>query len=168
MSAPSLLIVMGVAGSGKSTTAALLSERLGWPWRDADTFHPPANIEKMSRGVPLTDQDRWPWLDAIGAWMDDRTAAGEQGIVTCSALKRIYRDRLIAGRPGARLVHLVGSRDLIGERMAARQDHFMPPALLDSQFAALEAPDPDEGVLSVKVDRPPEEVVAWIVAAFRL
>jgi gluconokinase len=165
---PSALIVMGVAGSGKTTTASLLSERLGWSYRDADTFHPQANIEKMSRGEALTDDDRWPWLAAIGAWIDDHLARGESTVVTCSALKRVYRDRLVSGRPQAHLVHLVGAKDLIAGRMGARLDHFMPLDLLDSQFATLEPPAPDERVLSVPVTRTPAEVVGTIVDALGL
>lgn len=160
---PSALIIMGVAGSGKTTTASLLSERLGWSYRDADSFHPPANIEKMSRGDALGDEDRWPWLAAIGAWIDDHLARGESTVVTCSALKRIYRDRLVTGRPQAHLVHLVGEKRLIAGRMGARLDHFMPLDLLDSQFATLEPPAPDERVLSVPVTQTPAEVVGAIV-----
>ena len=165
---PSALIIMGVAGSGKTTTAALLGERLGWPYRDADSFHPPANIEKMSRGEALTDEDRWPWLGAIGAWIDDHLARGESTVVTCSALKRSYRDALVGNRPRAHLVHLVGEKSLIAGRMGARRDHFMPLGLLDSQFATLEQPAADERVLSVSVTRTPDEVVGMIVASLGL
>ena len=165
---PSALIIMGVAGSGKTTTAALLGERLGWPYRDADSFHPPANIEKMSRGEALTDEDRWPWLAAIGAWIDDHLARGESTVVTCSALKRSYRDALVRNRPRAHLVHLVGEKSLIAGRMGARRDHFMPLGLLDSQFATLEQPAADERVLSVPVTQTPDEVVDAIVTALGL
>jgi gluconokinase len=163
-----VVVIMGVSSSGKTTTASLLSESLGWPFRDADSFHPPANVEKMSRGVPLNDSDRAPWLAAIAAWIQTRIAMGETGIVTCSALKRAYRDALMAGRPGARLVHLVGDRTLIGERMARRKNHFMPTSLLDSQFAALEPPTPDENVLSVPVSTSPTRVVGLIIAQLGL
>lgn len=166
--APCAVIVMGVAGSGKSTTASLLSERLGWSYRDADSFHPPANIEKMSRGEALADEDRWPWLAAIGGWIDDHIARGESTVVTCSALKRSYRDALVAGRPRAHLVHLVGDKSLIAARMGSRLGHFMPLDLLDSQFATLETPDRDERVLSVPVTQRPEEVVRMIVTALGL
>ncbi len=165
---PSALVIMGVAGSGKSTTAALLSERLGWSYRDADSFHPPANIEKMSLGQALTDEDRWPWLEAIGDWIDERLATGECVVVTCSALKRVYRDRLVGSRPKARLVHLVGTKELIASRMQARESHFMPFQLLDSQFATLEAPSTDERVISVSVTHSPDQVVDQIIAAFGL
>jgi carbohydrate kinase (thermoresistant glucokinase family) len=168
MSAPSpaplsVLVLMGVSGSGKSTTGALLAGRLGWPFRDADSFHPPENIEKMSRGSPLTDADRAPWLAAIAAWIDERLAMGERGIVSCSALKRAYRDAILSGRPGVRLVFLKGDKALIAQRMAARLDHFMPTALLDSQFATLEEPGPDERPLVVPVAPQPGEVVASIL-----
>ncbi len=165
---PFALVIMGVAGSGKTTTATLLSERLGWSFRDADSFHPPANIEKMSRGEALTDEDRWPWLEAIGAWIDDHIAAGKSTVVTCSALKRSYRDVLVGDPPRAHLVHLVGSRDLIAGRMGSRLGHFMPLGLLDSQFATLEQPGADERVLSVPVTATPDEVVATIIASLGL
>lgn len=153
------IVVMGVAGSGKSTVGALLAERLGWPFRDADEFHPPENVAKMSAGAPLTDEDRWPWLAAIGAWIDGRRAAGGHCVVTCSALKRVYRDRLIGGRAGVRLVYLDGSQALIEARMKARRNHFMPPALLASQFAALEPPEADEYPLRLPIDGTPERMV---------
>jgi carbohydrate kinase (thermoresistant glucokinase family) len=154
---------MGVSGCGKSTTGALLAGRLGWPFRDADSFHPPENIEKMSRGTPLTDEDRAPWLAAIAAWIDGRLTTGERGIVSCSALKRAYRDAILGSRGGVRLVFLKGDKALISTRMAARLDHFMPPALLDSQFATLEDPTPDERPLVVPVSPQPGEVVETIV-----
>lgn len=155
-----LVLVMGVSGAGKSTVGGLLAERLGTAFADADSFHPPANIAKMSRGEPLTDDDRWPWLDAIGAWVDARHAAGLGGVVTCSALKRVYRERLRAGRPMLRLLHLAGDPALIGARQAARPDHFMPASLMASQFATLEAPGEAEGAIVLSVVPPPEEIVA--------
>ena len=160
---PSVLVLMGVSGCGKTTTGALLAGRLGWSFRDADSFHPPQNIEKMSRGTPLTDEDRAPWLSAIAAWIDGRLAAGERGIVSCSALKRAYRDAILGGRPGVQLVFLKGDKALVATRMAARLDHFMPPALLDSQFATLEEPAPDENPLVVPVSPQPGEVVEFIL-----
>lgn len=165
---PSAVVIMGVAGSGKTTTATLLSERLGWPYRDADSFHPPANIEKMTRGEPLADEDRWPWLEAIGGWIDDRLAAGSYAVVTCSALKRAYRDVLVGDRPQVRIVHLVGTKELIASRMEARKSHFMPLQLLDSQFATLEPPEAGERVLAVSIDQTPEGVVQEIVDALGL
>ncbi len=162
-----VVLIMGVSGCGKSTTGERLAGRLGWIFRDADSFHPPANVEKMSRGVPLDDDDRAPWLAAIAAWMDERSAAGEAAVVTCSALKRRYRDVLIGRRDFVKLVHLVGEKALIAERMARRTDHFMPPALLDSQFAALEAPGDDEKPLNVPITLDPDAVVERIADALR-
>lgn len=157
-----LVLVMGVSGAGKSTIGSLLAARLGVPFADADDFHPAANVAKMSAGQPLTDADRWPWLDAIGAWMDGRIPGG---VVTCSALRRRYRDRLLAARPHVRLLHLEGDAGLIGTRQAARPDHFMPPSLMASQFAALEAPGPEEGAIILSVVPPPNAIVAAALAA---
>lgn len=168
MSGPLVLVVMGVAGSGKTTTARNLSKALGWPYRDADEFHPAANIAKMTRGEALTDVDRAPWLAAIAAWIDQNLAAGTSAIVTCSALKRAYRDVLAGGRPGVRMIHLVASQSLIAGRMAARKHHFMPTSLLDSQFAALERPAPDEHVLDVSVEQSPKAVVQDILTRLGL
>ncbi len=162
MSKP-LVLVMGVSGAGKSTVGSLLAARLDVPFADADSFHPPANIGKMSRGEPLTDDDRWPWLDAIGAWLDAQGAAG--GVVTCSALKRVYRDRLLDGRRAVRLLHLSGDPALIGARQAARPDHFMPASLMASQFATLEAPGEEEGVITLSVAPAPETIVEAALAA---
>jgi gluconokinase len=145
-SAP-ILIVMGVAGTGKSTVAGLLAERLNWEFQEGDALHPPANVAKMSAGIPLTDDDRWPWLDAIGAWIKEKTQRGEPGILTCSALKRSYRDRLRG--PNVIFVFLNGASEVIAARMARRADHFMPPALLNSQLATLEPPAADENVLTI-------------------
>jgi gluconokinase len=160
---PSIVLVMGVSGSGKTTVGALLAGRLGWPYAEADAFHPRANIEKMAAGHPLTDADRVPWLRAIGAWIDDRLATGAHGVVTCSALKRSYRDML--RRPGVCMVYLRGSRELIAARLTARHGHFFQPALLDSQLAALEEPAPDEDALVVDIDATPAGVVDRIIGA---
>jgi gluconokinase len=151
-----ILIVAGVAGSGKTTVGALLAGRLRWRFADADTFHPAANVEKMREGVPLTDADRKPWLRAITGWMDERIAAGQSAVVTCSALKRAYRDELLAGRPSATLVFLQVSRTVLEQRLMARPGHFFPGTLLDSQLAALEPPAPDERVHTVLAEPDPE------------
>ncbi len=155
-----IIVIMGVASSGKTTVAAGLAERLGWAFRDADSFHPPANVAKMSAGTPLVDADRWPWLDAIVGWMNECADRGENGVVTCSALRRAYRDRLRTSRAAIRLVHLKGSQELLAARIAARQAHFMPPALLASQFATLEEPGADEGAITIGVEHAPERIIA--------
>jgi gluconokinase len=160
---PAVLVVMGVSGSGKSTIAAMLAHRLHWVYEDADWLHPQSNIDKMRHGEPLTDADRWPWLKAIAAWIDQTRLAGRHGIVACSALKRAYRDILIGERGDVGLVFLKGDRDLIARRMAARDDHFMPTSLLDSQFAALEEPTADEHPIVVSIAPHPRQIVDAIV-----
>jgi gluconokinase len=167
-SAPLVIVLMGVAGCGKSTVGVQLAEALGWPFRDADGFHPQANIDKMRSGVALEDADRWPWLDAIAAWIDERRARGEPGIVSCSALKRAYRRRIVGPREHVRLVHLAGSKELIAARLAARTGHFMPASLLASQLGALEPPAADECAVVVDIAAPPAEIVAAIIAALGL
>ncbi|MET7681798.1 gluconokinase [Streptomyces sp. NPDC005423] len=154
---------MGVAGTGKTTIGPLLAARLGVPYAEGDDFHPQPNIAKMSAGVPLTDDDRWPWLDAIGSWAHARAGLG--GVVSCSALKRSYRDRLRAAAPGVVFVHLTGDRALIEGRMAHRRGHFMPTALLDSQFATLQPLAVDEAGVAVDVTGGPEEITARATAA---
>lgn len=160
---PHVVVVMGVAGTGKTTIGPLLAARLGVPYAEADDFHPPANIHKMTAGTPLTDDDRRPWLDAIGEWAHGRAGLG--GVVSCSALKRSYRDRLRAAAPDVVFVHLTGDRALIEDRMAHRQGHFMPTALLDSQFATLQPLEADETGVAVNVSGTPEEITARAVAA---
>lgn len=160
---PSMLVLMGVSGVGKTTTGKRLARALGWSFRDADEFHPAANVAKMSAGIPLTDEDRWPWLATIGHWLDVQRAHGGKAIVTCSALRRTYRDKLFDGRPDVRLVFLKGSKGLIADRLGRRSGHFMPPALLDSQFATLEEPTRDEHAIVVNVALPPSRVVAEIM-----
>ena len=159
------IVVMGVSGAGKSTVGQVLAARLGCPFRDADSFHPSANIVKMSRGEPLTDTDRWPWLIAIADWIEERRIAGDIGVVTCSALKRAYRD-LITQRQRAdvRLVYLKGEFELIAARLAARKGHFMPPALLKSQFDALEEPAADERAIMVPIDAAPDAIAHRVLA----
>jgi gluconokinase len=158
-----ILVVMGVSGSGKSTIAQRLAAAEGWPVLEGDAFHPPANVAKMASGTPLTDEDRWPWLRAIAAAIDADRARGESAVVACSALRRAYRDILIGERPDVRLVYLKGSQALISERMQARKGHFMPPALLDSQFQTLEEPGPDENPITVEIGGAPDEIVRAIL-----
>ena len=165
---PAVIVVMGVASSGKTSLGERLARHLGWPFRDADSFHPPENVAKMSGGTPLDDDDRKPWLAAIAAWIDDLRATGRNGIVTCSALKKRYRDVIVGDRPDVALVYLKGSRELIGQRMAARQHHFMPPALLDSQFAALEEPGADERPLVMPVDLLKAEIETQVLGQLGL
>jgi gluconokinase len=160
---PLVIVLMGVSGCGKSTTGAALSRRLGWPFRDADSFHPSGNVAKMSRGVPLTDEDRWPWLAAIAQWIDERCEAGEPGIVSCSALKRAYRSRIVGARRGVRLVYLKGDVPLIEQRLRGRKHHFMPASLLESQFAVLQEPGVEEGPLIVSIAMSPRRVVGAII-----
>jgi gluconokinase len=163
-----VLVIMGVSGSGKTTIATLLCERLHWELADADSFHSAANVAKMSRGIPLTDDDRWPWLQAIAAWIDSVRAAGRHGVIGCSALKRSYRDILIGGRKDVRLVYLKGDIDLIAQRMKLRHGHFMPVALLQSQLDTLEEPGPDEHPITVSIDADPPAIVTEIIARLRL
>ncbi len=153
------VVVMGVAGTGKSTVARALAERLGWPFGEGDDLHPAANVAKMAAGIPLEDADRWPWLDAIAAWTAEQAAAGNSTIVTCSALRRTYRDRLRAAAPGTVFVHLVGSPALLAERMTARKDHFMPTSLLGSQLETLEPLEADEPGFTVDVELPAAAIV---------
>ncbi|WP_405029793.1 gluconokinase [Methylobacterium sp. BE186] len=167
-SAPRILVVMGVSGSGKSTVAACLAERLGWACVDGDSFHSPDHVARMRAGHALDDVDRAPWLRAVAAWIGERLAAGQTGIVACSALKRAYRDVLVAGRAEVRIVHLDGSRARVAERIAERRGHFMPAALLDSQFAALEPPGPDEDAIVVGIEDPPDAIAEAIVARLGL
>jgi gluconokinase len=158
-----ILIVAGVSGSGKSTVGARLASRLSWPFADADRFHTAANIAKMRAGIPLTDEDRRPWLRVIGAWMDERIARGDSAVVTCSALKRSYRDQLLDGRPDARMVFLAVDREVLARRLAARHGHFFPGQLLGTQLDALEPPQPDERVLTVVPADNPETTVDSII-----
>jgi gluconokinase len=160
-----IVVVMGVSGCGKTTVAAGLARRFGWMLLEGDAFHPPANISKMKQGIPLTDEDRWPWLQAIADRADALRAEGKSAAVACSALKRAYRDVLIGGRPDTVLLYLRGSKDLIAARMAQRKGHFMPTALLDSQFATLEEPGPDEHPVIIDIGAPPEAVIEQAVKA---
>ena len=159
-----VVVVMGVSGSGKSTVASLLAERLGCAFQDGDHLHPPENVEKMRSGTPLTDADRLPWLEAIARRIDGWQGGGEAGVVTCSALKRSYRDIIMGRRPDAHLVYLKGSRALIHGRLMARTSHFMPVGLLDSQLAVLEEPAEDESPIVVDIGPAPAQVVNEIVS----
>jgi gluconokinase len=156
---PCALVVMGVSGSGKSTIADRLAERLGWTYEDGDRFHPASNVAKMSAGQPLTDEDRWPWLQAISDEIDRICRAGERAVIACSALKRAYRDVLVHGRGDVRIVFLNGTRQLIANRLAVRTGHFMPPGLLDSQFKTLEPPEASENPVIVSIDAPVDAIV---------
>jgi len=160
-----IILLMGVSGSGKSTIGALLAERLACEFQDGDRFHPPSNVEKMHRGIPLADADRLPWLEAIAAWIDAARAAGKPAVVACSALKRRYRNILIGKHADVRLVYLKGDEALIAGRMAHRKGHFMPQGLLRSQFEALEEPGPEEKPIIVEIDRSPDEIVEEIVGS---
>ncbi|MGN6573975.1 MAG: gluconokinase [Pseudolabrys sp.] len=160
------IVVMGVSGCGKSTVGVRLARKLGREFLEGDTFHPAANVEKMSRGVPLDDADRLPWLKATAAAIDDARHSGGKVIVTCSALKRSYRAILAAGHDDVAFVYLKGSQDLIAQRLAGRAGHFMPPKLLDSQFAALEEPGADEDSIVMTVERAPDQIADDIAAMF--
>jgi len=162
-----VVLVMGVAGAGKSTVGARLAADLGWAFLDGDDLHPAANIAKMSAGVPLTDADRTPWFVAIGDRIDGWAVSGTPGVVASSALRRAYRDGLRAGRPQIELVYLAGGRDLLTTRLAQRTGHFMPPALLDSQIATLEPPGAEERPIEVDISLPLEHQIADVIAALR-
>ena len=158
---------MGVSGSGKSTIGAMLAQQLGWDFEDADNLHPAANIDKMRSGIPLTDEDRWPWLAAVAAWIDAVRSRKGHAVMACSALKRRYRDLLIGGRADVRLIYLRGDEDLIAQRITARRGHFMTASLLRSQFEDLEEPVAQENALVVSIDDQPGTLVKDIVAALR-
>jgi gluconokinase len=168
MPSPMFVIVMGVSGSGKTTVAKGIADRMHWRFKEGDELHPKANVEKMARGEPLTDEDRWPWLDAIGRWLDECAAAGESAVLTCSALRRTYRDRLRSGRPGVRFCHVVASPDLIRERLEHRRGHYMPASLLPSQLATLEDLDDDEPGVTVSAEGEPADVLAAALHALGL
>ena len=166
--APAAVIVMGVSGCGKSTIGALLALRLRWEFEDADWLHPASNVDKMHSGIPLTDEDRWPWLKAVAGWIDKTRRSGMHGVVACSALKRSYRDILIGDRGDVRLVYLKGDEALIARRIAIRHEHFMPRSLLHSQFEALEEPGPDEKPITISIEPQPPEIVARILSAMKM
>ncbi|MCJ2121251.1 gluconokinase [Methylobacterium sp. J-077] len=163
-SAAQVLVVMGVSGSGKSTIGALIAEKLGWIFVDGDSFHTPEHVAKMHAGHALDDEDRAPWLARIAVWIRHRLEAGESGVVVCSALRRAYRDVLTHGSRHVHIVYLDGDRALVARRLAERHGHFMSPRLLDSQFAILETPGPDERPITVGIDAPPEAIADRVVA----
>ena len=168
---PTHLVVMGVAGSGKTTLAAALSSQLGWACAEADEFHPKANITKMTQGIPLQDEDRWPWLQEIRSWMTAQAQAGCSTVLTCSALKKSYRQLLSAAEGRVVFLHLDGGADLISQRMQGREGHFMPPTLLPSQLATLEPLSQEEldaGSLRLDISQSPEQLVAAVVKALQL
>jgi gluconokinase len=162
---PRVVVLMGAAGSGKTTVGRALAHRLGWSFQEGDALHPPENVGKMRAGHPLDDEDRAPWLAAVARRVDEWRRAGGAGVITCSALKRQYRAVVVGDRPDVRLVYLYGSPALLAERLAGRRGHFMPPSLLDSQLASLEPPGPEENAISVSIDAPVERIVEQIVAA---
>ncbi|THD71492.1 MAG: gluconokinase [Bradyrhizobium sp.] len=159
---------MGVSGSGKSTIAERLAQRLRWTYEDGDRFHPASNVAKMSAGQPLTDEDRWPWLRAIADEIDRVCKAGEHAVIACSALKRTYRDVLVHGRTDVRIIYLEGTEPLIAKRLAERKGHFMPPGLLASQFKTLEPPDSRENPVTVSIDAPVDAIVDNIIGQLGL
>jgi carbohydrate kinase (thermoresistant glucokinase family) len=162
-----LTVVMGVSGCGKTTIAAGIARETGWDLLEGDAFHPPSNIEKMKHGIPLTDEDRWPWLRAIAARAAELRVQGTSCVVAASALKRSYRDVLLGDRIDTNLVYLHGTQALIAERIARRRNHFMPPGLLDSQFATLEEPGPEEDPIVAEIDATPEAITASVMAALQ-
>jgi gluconokinase len=162
-----VVLVMGVSGCGKTTVGTLLGLRTGWPFMDADDLHPASNVRKMKHGIPLTDADRWPWLDEVAAWISQRVQLGEPGVVACSALKRRYRDVLRRADPNLRVVYLRGDRELLNQRLAHRHGHFFPKQLLDAQLADIEEPTPDEHPLVVPIGQSPDDTVDQIRAGLR-
>lgn len=165
MVAEPVIVVMGVSGCGKSTIGALLAARLGLPYAEGDDYHPTANIQKMAAGIPLTDEDRAPWLAIVGVWLREHEESG--GVVACSALRRVYRDQLRAGAPDAFFVHLAVDRAELVRRLSGRHGHFMPTTLLDSQLATLEPLQPDEAGVTLDATVPPELLVTEAIAAWR-
>ena len=160
---PPVLVVMGVSGAGKTTVAEELAARLGWAFQEGDELHPAANVAKMRAGIALTDEDRGPWLDRVAAWIDRQRAERRPGIITCSALRKAYRQRIIGDRPEVRLVYLRGGHDLVAKHLAGRAGHFMPGSLLQSQIDTLEEPEADEDPLTIDVDRAADQIADEII-----
>ena len=158
-----ILVVMGVSGSGKTTIAERIAASRHWALLEGDAFHPPVNVAKMAAGTPLTDEDRWPWLHAIAAAIDSHRTRGESAVVACSALRRAYRDFLIGKRTGVRLIYLRGDQAFIAARLRTRAGHFMPVSLLESQFRTLEEPGPDENPVIVDTGGEPDDIAAAIL-----
>jgi carbohydrate kinase (thermoresistant glucokinase family) len=165
---PVVLVLMGVSGCGKTTVAEIIAQRLRWPFEEGDALHPPENVAKMHAGHPLDDADRAPWLARVADWVDARLDAGESGVITCSALKRKYRELIDRRGRDIEFVYLHGSRELIASRLAGRQGHFMPASLLVTQFATLEEPGPDEPAIRVEIGAAPEAIAAEIIDALGL
>lgn len=165
---PVVLVVMGVSGCGKSTVAALVAGRLGWALAEGDDFHPQSNVDKMAAGHPLTDEDRWPWLEKVAGWVEERLDAQENGVVTCSALKRSYRHLLNRRHAGVVFVYLAGSMETIAARLGVRTGHFMPTSLLQSQFGDLQEPTADEPVLRLDVGPPPGKIAERLLEQLAL
>jgi gluconokinase len=165
---PVVLVVMGVSGAGKSTIAALLAERLGWMFEEGDALHPKANVEKMAAGIPLTDDDRWPWLAKVADWIDGRLDTGENGIITCSALKRSYRNVINRRGSGVEFVYLAVDKSELEERVEHRPGHFMPASLLDSQLSTLEPPLPPEPAIQVDAGTDAQLVVDRVLRQLEL
>ena len=163
-----VLVVMGVSGCGKTTVAALLAGRCGWPFEEGDALHPQSNVDKMQAGHALTDEDRWPWLERVADWIEGQIDAGRNGIITCSALKRAYRDILNRRGSGVVFVYLAGDRESIAARLSARRGHFMPPSLLESQFEALEEPQSDEPAIRVNIGPSTQEIAQDIADELHL
>lgn len=162
---PVVLVLMGVSGSGKTTVAKLIADRLGWAFEEGDALHPPANVAKMAAGHPLDDDDRAPWLAKVADWVDARLDAGQSGVITCSALKRKYRALIDRRGEGVEFVFLHGSRELVAARLSTRQGHFMPASLLASQFETLEEPAADEPVIRVEIAGTPAAIAGAVLDA---